>query len=62
MWAYVTIAIGGVFGCWARYAMTNAVQAWLGRSFPYATSFITVVACILIGFLYTVTLERIVVV
>jgi fluoride exporter len=37
MWAYVTIAIGGVFGCWARYAMTNSVQAVLGRAFPYAT-------------------------
>ncbi len=61
MWAYVTIAIGGVFGCWARYAMTTSVQAWLGRDFPYATLSINIAACLLIGFLFTVTMERIVV-
>jgi fluoride exporter len=59
MWAYVTIAIGGIFGCWARYAMTNSVQALLGRAFPYATLSINVLACLLIGFLFTASLERI---
>ena len=53
MWAYVTIAIGGIFGCWARYAMTNSVQGLLGRAFPYATLSINVLACLLIGFLFT---------
>lgn len=62
MWAYVTIAIGGILGCWARYAMTNSVQAWLGRGFPYATLSINIAACLLIGFLFTITVERIVVV
>ncbi len=61
MWAYVTIAIAGVLGCWARYAMTTSVQAWLGRGFPYATLSINIAACLLIGFLFTVTMERIVV-
>ena len=61
MWAYVTIAIGGIFGCWARYAMTNSIQALLGRAFPYATLSINVLACLLIGFLFTVSLERVVV-
>ena len=61
MWAYVTIAIGGIFGCWARYTMTNSVQAWLGRGFPYATLSINVVACLLIGFLFTLMMERVVV-
>jgi fluoride exporter len=61
MWAYVTIAIGGVFGCWARYAMTNSVQAVLGRAFPYATLSVNIVACLFIGFLFTVTMERIIV-
>ncbi|MEW6437920.1 MAG: fluoride efflux transporter CrcB [Pseudomonadota bacterium] len=61
MWAYVTIAIGGVFGCWARYAMTNSIQTWLGRGFPYATLSVNIVACLLIGFLFTVIMERIVV-
>jgi fluoride exporter len=61
MWAYVTIAIGGVLGCWARYTMTTSVQGLLGRAFPYATLSINVVACLLIGFIFTVTMERIIV-
>ncbi|MDR3408736.1 MAG: fluoride efflux transporter CrcB [Methylovirgula sp.] len=60
MWAYVTIAIGGIFGCWARYAMTNTVQGLLGRGFPYATLSVNILACLLIGFLFTATVERMV--
>jgi CrcB protein len=58
MWAYVAIAIGGVLGCWARYAMTNLVQAVYGRDFPYATLSINVLGSFLMGFLYVETLER----
>ena len=56
--AYVAIAIGGILGCWARYAMTNLVQAIYGRDFPYATLSINVLACFLVGFLFVETLER----
>jgi CrcB protein len=55
---YIAIAIGGVLGCWARYAMTNLVQAIYGRDFPYATLSINVLACFLMGFLFVETLER----
>jgi len=58
MWAYVAIAIGGVLGCWARYAMTNLVQTIYGRDFPFATLSINVLACFLMGFLFEETLER----
>jgi CrcB protein len=58
MWAYVAIAIGGVLGCWARYAMTNLVQAIYGREFPYATLTINLLACFMMGFLFEETLER----
>lgn len=58
MQAYLAIAIGGIFGCWARYAMTNLVQAIYGRDFPYATLSINVLACFLMGFLFVETLER----
>src|SRR5271154_7210357 len=58
MWAYVAIAIGGVLGCWARYAMTNLVQTIYGRDFPFATLSINVLACFLTGFLFVETLER----
>jgi CrcB protein len=58
MWAYLAIAIGGVLGCWARYAMTNLIQAVYGRDFPYATLTINVLGAFLMGFLYVETLER----
>lgn len=58
MQAYLAIAIGGILGCWARYAMTNLVQAIYGRDFPYATLSINVLACFLMGFLFVETLER----
>ena len=58
MWAYVTIAIGGTLGCWARYGMTNLVQAIYGRDFPYATLIINVGGSFLMGFLFIETLER----
>jgi fluoride exporter len=58
MQAYLAVAIGGILGCWARYAMTNLVQAIYGRDFPYATLSINVLACFLMGFLFVETLER----
>ncbi len=58
MQAYFAVAIGGILGCWARYAMTNLVQAIYGRDFPYATLSINVLACFLMGFLFVETLER----
>jgi fluoride exporter len=58
MRAYIAIAIGGVLGCWARYAMTNLVQAIYGREFPYATLSINLLACFMMGFLFEETLNR----
>jgi CrcB protein len=58
MWTYVAIAIGGTFGCWARYAQSNLVQAVFGRDFPLATLSINVIGSFLMGFLFILTLER----
>jgi CrcB protein len=58
IWNYFYIAIFGVLGCWARYAMTQLVQGWWGSSFPYATLIINVSGAFLMGFLFVVTLER----
>jgi CrcB protein len=58
VWTYTAIAIGGTFGCWARYAMTNLVQAIYGRNFPYATLSINLLGSFLMGFLFVETLER----
>jgi fluoride exporter len=58
MQVYLAIAIGGVLGCWARYAMSNFVQGLFGRDFPYATLSVNVLACFLMGFLFVETIER----
>ncbi len=58
MWPYLSIAIGGIFGCWARYTMTNVVQTLLGRNFPYATFSINVLGSFLMGFLFVTMMER----
>jgi CrcB protein len=58
MWTYISIAIGGTLGCWARYAMTNLVQTIYGRDFPYATMSINLLGSFLMGFLFIETLER----
>ncbi len=58
MWTYVAIAIGGTLGCWARYAQSNLVQAVFGRNFPFATLSINVIGSFLMGFLFILTVER----
>ncbi len=58
MWTYVAIAIGGTLGCWARYVQSVYVQATFGRDFPFATLSINVIGSFLMGFLFILTLER----
>ncbi len=58
MWTYVAIAIGGTLGCWARYTQSVYVQATFGRDFPLATLSINVIGSFLMGFLFILTLER----
>lgn len=58
MYVYLAIAIGGIFGCWARYLMTQLVQSIWGTWFPYATLIINVSGSFLMGFLFIETLER----
>ena len=49
MLTYAAIAIFGVLGCWARYAMTQLVQGLIGEDFPYATLIINVLGSFLLG-------------
>jgi fluoride exporter len=58
MSTYALIAGFGILGCWARYGMTNLMQAIYGRDFPYATLSINVGGSFLMGFLFIETLER----
>lgn len=59
MWNYVAVALGGIFGCCARYGVTQWVQSFYGRNFPLATLIINVSGSLLMGFLFVLTLERV---
>lgn len=59
MWTYLAVAIGGAAGCCARYGLTQLVQMGYGRNFPLATLIINVLGCLLMGFVFFLTLERV---
>lgn len=59
MWLnYIAVAIGGAFGCTARYGLTQLIQLVWGRNFPTATLVINVLGSFILGFLFFETLER----
>jgi len=55
---YVAVAVGGAFGCTARYGLTQLIQLVWGRNFPTATLVINVSGSFILGFLFFETLER----
>lgn len=58
LWTYLAVALGGAIGCCARYGVTQLVHSVYGRAFPLATLIINVCGCLLVGFLFFATLER----
>ncbi|MBU6470998.1 MAG: fluoride efflux transporter CrcB [Gammaproteobacteria bacterium] len=58
LWTYVAVAVGGAIGCCARLGVTQEVQTIYGRDFPLATLVINVLGCLLVGFVFFATLER----
>lgn len=58
IWTYLAVAAGGALGCCARLGVSQAVHAVYGRDFPLATLIINILGCLLIGFLFFATLER----
>jgi fluoride exporter len=58
MWTYLSVALGGAFGCCARLGLTQLVALSYHRSFPLATLIINILGCFLMGFLFFETLER----
>ena len=58
MMTYLAVAVFGIAGCWGRYGMTNLVQAFAGRQFPFATLSINLLGSFLMGFLSVATLQR----
>ncbi|HET7649406.1 MAG TPA: fluoride efflux transporter CrcB [Gammaproteobacteria bacterium] len=59
MWTYLAVALGGAAGCCARYGLTQLVQHVYGRNFPLATLLVNILGCLLMGFLFFLTLERV---
>lgn len=58
---YIYIGIGGFFGAVARFAVGNfAGIVWEG-SFPAGTFLVNLAGCFLLGFLMTLSLERLVI-
>jgi CrcB protein len=59
MWNYVAVALGGALGCCARLGVNQLVHERYGQAFPYATLLINVSGCLIMGFLFFFTLEKV---
>lgn len=57
----LAIAGGGALGALLRFGMSSAVYRILGREFPYGTLAVNVLGSLLMGFLFVVMVERLVV-
>ena len=57
MGAYAAVAIGGLIGCWARYALSVRFP-FAGAGFPSATLAINVGGSFLIGLLFVLFAEK----
>ncbi|MCL6548430.1 MAG: fluoride efflux transporter CrcB [Alicyclobacillus sp.] len=53
---YLAVAIGGLLGACARYAVSEWVGTYQG--FPVATLLINLSGCFVLAWFYTITLER----
>lgn len=56
----LAIAAGGAVGAVLRYGMSNGVYRVFGRDFPYGTLSVNVLGSLLMGFLFVMLLERLV--
>ena len=54
----LAVAAGGAFGALARYGLTVAVHAVVGRGFPWGTLAANVLGSFAMGLLYVLLLER----
>lgn len=57
----LAIAVCGTLGCWARYGQTIFVQNLFGREFPVAVLSINVLGSFLIGFIFFISTERLII-
>ncbi len=57
----IAIAGGGALGALLRYGVANGLHALLGRGFPYGTLAVNLVGSFLMGLLFVLLNERLVV-
>ena len=55
MHKFIFLAIGGITGTIARYALEGSVFKALGSSFPYGTLAVNLLGCFIIGFLASIS-------
>ncbi|MEG3639565.1 fluoride efflux transporter CrcB [Magnetococcus sp. PR-3] len=58
---WLWVALGGAVGALGRYALSNAVYAWLGRGFPWGTLTVNVVGSFIMGMLFYLFTQRLMV-
>ncbi len=56
----VLISTGAIWGALSRYFLTIALAKWLGTRFPYGTFFINLSGTLLMGFVTTLTLQKVI--
>lgn len=54
----IAIAGGGAVGALLRFWVSTGVYQWLGRGFPWGTLAVNVIGSFLMGFLFVLFLER----
>lgn len=54
----LAIAVGGALGAVFRFGVSNGIYHLLGRGFPYGTLAVNVMGSLLMGFLFTVFVEK----
>lgn len=57
----LAIATGGAVGAVLRFSMSNGVYRILGRDFPYGTMTVNVLGSFIMGILFTLMVDRLVV-
>lgn len=55
----IYVATGGSIGSLLRFLLTGYVYQWLGRGFPWGTLVVNVIGSLLMGFLFFMFTERV---
>lgn len=55
---WLGLAVGGVLGTFARYALAGLVYRVLGTNFPYGTMVVNLLGCFLVGLFATLADEK----